>query len=123
MSNKKPKVSEAILRDAFFRYFDIKRQMSVLKDEEDRLKDQALEYAELFLCRDKQNVIVEDENGNRASVTIAERPQYDYPEEIKALEEKLKLMKKEAEINGTAKVVGYTKYLVFRFEKDKVVTD
>jgi hypothetical protein len=120
---KKPKVSEKILRDAFFRYFDVKRQMAVLKDEENNLKDLALEYAELFLCKDKQNVIVEDDNGNRASVVIAERPQYDYPEEIKALEEKLKRMKKEAEINGTAKVVGYTKYLVFRFEKDKVVTD
>jgi hypothetical protein len=116
MSKIKP--TEETLRNAFYELFQIRNLMSKLKEREEKCKEQALQYAELFLFKNKTNVIVE-EQGVRAMVTIGERIQYEYPPEIQKLEEKLKQMKKKAEQDGTAKVVGVSRYLTFRFEKDK----
>jgi len=117
---KRAKHTEEILRNAFERLLRIRYLLSKLKEEEEKHRELALQYADLFILRQKANAIVEDqEQGIRAMVTIVERAQYEYPVEIQELEEKIKKMKKEAEQNGTAKIVGITRYLTFRFEKDK----
>ena len=117
---KKTKPTQELLKDAFDNLLRIRYLLSKLKEEEEKYREMALQYAELFIFKDKVNAIVEDQQqGIKAMVSVAERAQYEYPEEIQKLERKLKIMKEEAERNGTARVVGVTKYLVFRFEKDK----
>jgi translation initiation factor 2B subunit (eIF-2B alpha/beta/delta family) len=117
---KKTKPTEELLKNAFDNLLRIRYLLNKLKEEEEKYKEMALQYAEIFIFKDKVNAIVEDQQqGIKAMVSVAERVQYEYPEEIKRLEDKLKKMKKEAEQNGTAKIVGVTRYLAFRFEKDK----
>jgi low affinity Fe/Cu permease len=117
---KKVKPTEEMLRSAFERLLRIRYLQNKLKEEEEKCKELALQYADLFILKNKVNAIVEDQEQKiKAMVTIGERTQYEYPVEIQKLEEKIKEMKREAEQNGTAKKVGVTRYLIFRFEKDK----
>jgi uncharacterized protein (DUF305 family) len=120
LNMKKVKPTEEMLRSAFERLLRIRYIQSKLREEEEECKELALQYADLFILKNKANAIVEDQQqGIKAMVSVAERAQYEYPEEIKKLEDKLKKMKKEAEQNGTAKIVGITRYLAFRFEKNR----
>ncbi len=53
--------------------------------------------------------------GIKVNVAVNYRKVFEYPEEIRKLEEELKQKKKLAELNGSAKLISLNPYLVFKF--------
>ena len=109
-----PYQNEKFLENAFVRLCEIRKQIQELQKEEETIRDWALFYAEEYLLNGEKSAMFEI-NGQTVSVSINIRRVYDYPDEIKELEETLKRKKKEAELNGSAKLISINRYLVFKF--------
>lgn len=102
------------LERAFSRLVEIRKQIQELQREEEIIKDWALYFAENYLLNDEKSSYFEV-NGIKVNVSVNFRKIYDYPEDLKKLEEELKRRKKESELNGTAKLIAVNRYLVFKF--------
>ena len=109
-----PYQNEKFLENAFVRLCEIRKQIQELQKEEETIRDWALFYAEEYLLKNEKTATFEI-NGLTTTISINLRRIYDYPEEIKQLEETLKKKKKESELNGSAKLISINRYLVFKF--------
>jgi hypothetical protein len=109
-----PYENAEFLEQAFIRLCEIRRKIQELQKEEEIIKDWALFYAQEYLLRNEKEGEFEI-NDFTVKVSIAQRKVFEYPEEIKKLEEELKNKKKQAELNGTAKLIAVNRYLVFKF--------
>jgi len=109
-----PYENAEFLEQAFIRLCEIRRKIQELQKEEEIIKDWALFYAQEYLLRNEKEGEFEI-NDFTVKVSIVQRKVFEYPEEIKKLEEELKNKKKQAELNGTAKLIAVNRYLVFKF--------
>jgi hypothetical protein len=102
------------LRGLSVRLAQIRREIQELQREEEIIKDWAQYYAFEFLLKDEKNATFLID-GVKTTISIAFKRVFEYPEEIKSMEEELKKKKKESELNGTAKLIAVNRYLVFKF--------
>jgi len=109
-----PYQNPQFLEEAFIRLCEIRRKIQELQKEEEIIKDWALFYAQEYLLRNEKEGEFEI-NDFTVKVSISQRRIFEYPEEIKSMEEELKKKKKESELNGTAKLIAINRYLVFKF--------
>jgi predicted nucleotide-binding protein (sugar kinase/HSP70/actin superfamily) len=109
-----PYQNPQFLEEAFIRLCEIRRKIQELQKEEEIIKDWALYFAEEYLLKGEKEGDFEV-NDFKVRVAIAQRKIFEYPEEVKQLEQTLKNKKKESELNGTAKVISINRYLVFKF--------
>jgi len=109
-----PYQNQQFLEEAFIRLCEIRRKIQELQKEEEIIKEWALYFAEEYLLKGEKEGEFEI-NDFTVKVSISQRRIFEYPEEIKKLEEELKRRKKESELNGTAKVISINRYLVFKF--------
>jgi hypothetical protein len=109
-----PYQDKEFLERAFVRLAQIRREIQNLQREEELIKDWAQYYAFEFLLKDEKNATFLID-GVKTTISIAFKRVFEYPEEIRKLEEELKNKKKQAELNGTAKVISINRYLVFKF--------
>ena len=109
-----PHQDKEFLERAFVRLAQIRREIQELQREEELIKDWAQYYAFEFLLKDEKNATFLID-GVKTTISIAFKRVFEYPEEIKKLEEELKNKKKQAELNGTAKLIAVNRYLVFKF--------
>jgi hypothetical protein len=93
---------------------EIRREIQELQKEEELIKDWAQYYAEEYLLKDEKTATF-DIDGVKTQFQSAISGVFEYPEEIKSMEEELKKKKKESELNGTAKLIAVNRYLVFKF--------
>jgi len=99
---------------AFVRLVEIRKLVQELQREEEQIRDWALDYVKDYLLQNEKSADFEV-NGIKVNVAVNYRKVFDYPEEIKKLENELKQKKKTAELNGSAKLLSLNPYLVFKF--------
>jgi hypothetical protein len=109
-----PYQDKEFLERAFVRLAQIRSEIQNLQREEELIKDWAQYYAFEFLLKDEKNATFLID-GVKTTISIAFKRVFEYPEEIKSMEEELKKKKKESELNGTAKLIAVNRYLVFKF--------
>jgi hypothetical protein len=109
-----PYQDKEFLERAFVKLAQIRKEIQNLQREEELIKDWAQYYAFEFLLKDEKNATFLID-GVKTTISISFKRVFEYPEEIRKLEEELKNKKKQAELNGTARVISINRYLVFKF--------
>ena len=105
---------EALLR----RYIELKEKAKQLEAEIESLKSNLF-----FTISQMQDEIEETEVVFEDYVfTIGYRKSYDYPPQIKKMEDELKSLKKEAELSGEAVMKSESGYVVLRKRKNQDLT-